>query len=541
MYTSRKHKLILILLGFLSALIILEIGLRVGGWFVGRSHFKKYVSIQKHAKENGDYRILCLGESTTGMTEHNSYPSFLENELNSRKIGLNFEVINKGVWSTNSDIIVNNLQSYIDDIHPDMVIVMMGINDDEMQIDQDYIVAEHVEDNNTENPKQNIFRSLHSLRVYKLSQYLFRHYSRKIRPLEEHRAKTFERHLHALKTSPNNHQLYMELGKHYWDVGDRELSQKMFAKGYNLEPEYIYKYFDLLYRDAILPQDDIKNWLSFFPDDVTGLFEFAKYMYAQKNDSKTAHNVFEEISTLEPNHPRLLVEKGLFYGYQGDLKKSEDAFKRSIHLFPLVDEAYFELALIFWNTERYEEFDEIMNKARAVPSINIADFLTDVFEAEGLKKENLDYALETLLQVDKNHPKNIKVNGLLAYIYQQKNFNELSLKYYKKSQQLRSMNHHPVTLKNYRKLNQILSNRDIKKVYMQYPMRNINHLRSMFQQSKDIVFVDNEKLFNDAVHKHGYDFVFIDRFAFDFGHATVFGNQLMAGNIADILVEHVFK
>ncbi|MBU4473202.1 MAG: hypothetical protein KJ842_03510, partial [Candidatus Omnitrophica bacterium] len=86
---SPKQKIALVLFGLFLFFVLLEAGLRLGGFIL--------LSIQEHRnlqsiKQKGAYRILCLGESTT----QGQYPQFLEQVLNQRNIGVRFSVVDKG-------------------------------------------------------------------------------------------------------------------------------------------------------------------------------------------------------------------------------------------------------------------------------------------------------------------------------------------------------------------------------------------------------------------------------------------------------------
>jgi len=80
-----------------------------------------------------------------------------------------------------------------------------------------------------------------------------------------------------------------------------------------------------------------------------------------------------------------------------------------------------------------------------------------------------------------------------------------------------------------------------KLVCVQYPVRSIVPLKDMLQGYQGIIFVDNEKIFKDALSRDGYDYYFYDHFGGDFGHATKQGNKLLAENIADAILKEVFK
>ena len=124
--TSIKQKIILIVFGFLLGVVLLEIGLRIGGFV--------YSSLQENRnrvslKKKGSYRIMCLGESTTAIGGEYSYPRQLEGILNQRDVGIKFSVINKGIPGAHTGSIIAVIEENLAKYKPDMVITMMGIND----------------------------------------------------------------------------------------------------------------------------------------------------------------------------------------------------------------------------------------------------------------------------------------------------------------------------------------------------------------------------------------------------------------------------
>jgi len=93
---------------------------------------------------------------------------------------------------------------------------------------------------------------------------------------------------------------------------------------------------------------------------------------------------------------------------------------------------------------------------------------------------------------------------------------------------------------NYRKMKSILDSRGIKLCCMQYPRRNITNLTLMFDAPEDVIFVDNEWVFKEALKKGRFEDYFIDSFAGDFGHCTPRGNRLIAENIANVILRELF-
>jgi len=76
---------------------------------------------------------------------------------------------------------------------------------------------------------------------------------------------------------------------------------------------------------------------------------------------------------------------------------------------------------------------------------------------------------------------------------------------------------------------------------VQYPMHSVASLKKIFQGvEQGIIFVDNEKIFKEAVRKSRYNEYFRDMFGGDFGHCTVKGNRLLAENIANVIIKEIF-
>ena len=126
-------------------------------------------------------------------------------------------------------------------------------------------------------------------------------------------------------------------------------------------------------------------------------------------------------------------------------------------------------------------------------------------------------------------------------MYEEMGKPELAKEYAKKANTARLGYYKPVTVNNYHKLKEVLDKRGIRLVCVQYPMRNIGPLKRIFEGNEEgIIFVDNERIFRDAVKKDGSRAYFKDMFGGDFGHCTPKGNRILAENIASIILREVF-
>lgn len=107
------------------ALVIIEIILSIIGFFL--FSFPNYFV----SADNMEYTILAIGESTTAnlYNGQGSWPEELEKELENRT-DINFIVINEGMPGTGTAFIASNMDEMLDRYSPDMVVTMIGINDE---------------------------------------------------------------------------------------------------------------------------------------------------------------------------------------------------------------------------------------------------------------------------------------------------------------------------------------------------------------------------------------------------------------------------
>lgn len=98
---------------------------------------------------------------------------------------------------------------------------------------------------------------------------------------------------------------------------------------------------------------------------------------------------------------------------------------------------------------------------------------------------------------------------------------------------------HPKTRRNYRALAAAARENGAHLMVVGYPGLSIGPLRKLLADFPEVVFVDNEAIFKEAVARDGYDEYFIDQFGVFFGHCTARGNRIIAGNIASSVAREV--
>ncbi|MBM3254789.1 MAG: tetratricopeptide repeat protein [Candidatus Omnitrophica bacterium] len=218
----------------------------------------------------------------------------------------------------------------------------------------------------------------------------------------------------------------------------------------------------------------------------------------------------------------------------------EDTLKKAIELNPKNDSAYEELGWLHFEQEgKLEQAEDLFKKAIELNPKN-----ERVYRELGwlyLKQGKLSEAEDLLKKAIKINPRNDLVYGAISTLYKEMGQSELAEDYAKKIATLRLKYYNYITVSNYRNLKEILGKRGIRLVCVEYPMRSIEPLKKIFEGDEEgVIFVDNEKIFRDAVKKEGYREYFTDMFGGDFGHCTDKGNRLLAENIAKTILKEVF-
>ena len=140
--------------------------------------------------------------------------------------------------------------------------------------------------------------------------------------------------------------------------------------------------------------------------------------------------------------------------------------------------------------------------------------------------------------LEESHHMADKNYGILAYEYLgQKNYKKAQ-EFFDKAEQIRLKFPNEEMYNLYKLIIKKLTDKNIKVICMQYPVRNINSLQEQLKNEyyyDKLTFISNEKNFKDYLMNKKYNDLFVDLFAGDFGHCTDLGNTLIAENIVNTL------
>lgn len=488
-----RHRAGLIFLGLILFLLTLELSLRLGGVALSLSReIRNKISLARKA----EIRIICFGESTTALGAGNSYPAQLERILNQRSGGVRFSVINAGATAINTSYIVANLETALARYKPDLVITMMGINDYGLHMRY------------AQGGDSWAGRQLGRLRIYKLGRLLWLSVLAGV-----------ERRPPALKKNPpatggtdvRRASSLVEWGYYYRSRGEPEKAEEMFKEAIALSPLQAEAYVGL-----------------------------AK-CFRDNGEISRAEEAFRRAIELDPSNDAAYVGLGWCLRDQEELPSAEEAFRKALSLDPLNDDAAIGVAWCHRDRGEWSQAEEAFDRMLLAKPQLIKDYISFGWENKALeesaltKVEHKKEIIRVAEEFEKQGAQSDILCGFLAYVYSMLGREKEAAAYYQKANTIRESYYVSQTRQNYRKLKAMLDKKRIPLVCVQYPMRNIAQLRKMFDAAEDIVFVDNEKVFKDAVKLEGYGEYFIDTFAGDFGHCTPKGNRLLAENIADAL------
>lgn len=473
-----RQKIVLLLLGMFLSLVILEALLRLGGFFyIFARDVRNKTSLSTF--DPFQYRILCIGESTTALGGKDSYPAQLEKILQERVGAVHCKTINRAVPGTDTDAIVSELEYNLVKFKPHMIISMMGINDDagffEPKVEGQLV-------HGIRGGKDFI----KSLRAYKLLRLIFR------RAL-------FKKALGEMCVSRARE--YLD-NKHYQEAS------KMLNEAFILNPHDPFSY--ILMGRCFYEQeryDEAKTYLNkaetLSLHDESALMELG-WCYYDVGDFLKAEGLFQKAVKIKPRDQDIYAEFAQLYISEKLFTQAESMFLEAISLAPEQHDLYLDLGLCYFEQGRLDEAECLLKEALVLSKgdLIVSRYLGFIKEAQGRPAEAKTYFEKASSVMEKAES---------------------------------------MTRKNYMKLKEIAQSRNIALVCVQYPMRKVQDLKSLFQEGAGIIFVDNETVFKDAVNKERFEDYFQDRFGGDFGHCTPKGNRLLAENIADVLVKEVFN
>jgi Tfp pilus assembly protein PilF len=343
----------------------------------------------------------------------------------------------------------------------------------------------------------------------------------------------------ALEIDPKNYQAYMGLGWVYKDEGKIDLSVEMFKKAIKIKPNDIDAYLSLgwMYYEmgeyisaekifikarAIDPED---------PEPYIGLgaiYQNFSRSGASKEKIKKAEGFFKKAVT----QGNLSAYKYLGSVYLDRLNfiLAEESYKKAVQNQPYDYEIYNGLGTIYLKQEKFQEAEDNFLKAIQLNINNEKGYLglNSVYEKQG-KSAMAETVLSQAARLSNDEFPYAK----LAIVYHKKGQQGLSERYFKKANEMRMNYYVRGTKNNYNRLKDLLKKENIKFVVLGYPLREIDYVRKIVGENKNVTFVNNGPIFKEKITKTNVSKYFSDMFGGDTGVLTVQGMEVLAENIAN--------
>jgi tetratricopeptide (TPR) repeat protein len=475
---------------------------------------------------------MCLGESTT----QNQYPRDLELILNQSGIGMRFNVVDEGKTGVSTLWILDQVESLIDVYHPDLVVAMMGVND----------YGRILYYNDIPEASSGIFR--HS-KAYRFMRLIYMNVVNKLRKEDINGRKNgnlagrfFETGLIAGdKKYGGSEKDYLELGSVYGQQDKLPEAEDFFKKAIELNPGsdkacselgWLYRYQGK-YSQA---EEIFKKAIELNPKNDNAYFGLG-ILYRDQGNYSQAESMFKKAAALYPENNNACIGLGWLYIDPVNYPRTEYVYKKAVEINKKNEKAYLELGSLYQSQGKYLQAEEMYKKAITLNPKNWKAYLElGWFYHDQGKYPLAEEVFKKAIDLD---AKNDKPYGAISILYGETGKPECAKEYAQKANRLRAGFYNSVSAGNYRKFKEILDKRGVRLVCAQYPMRSVEPLKKIFEDYKDVFFVDNDISFKEIVKKSGLKEVFLDMFAGDFGHCTAQGNKLIAENIAHVILKEV--
>lgn len=360
-------------------------------------------SIYFYIKRKDSYRIMCLGDSFTASGGEDSYPDLLQKILDTKgkDLGMELEVINKGVAGGNTASIVSRFIYNLDKYRPDLVITMMGIND-EIKIlpfednggilskglvvfsknkhkssiedvrsfsnkDIDYIVLaqKKIEQGRYEIAEKILTKLIEIDPEDQMAHVILARCYRFKRMYDPGRNMIKK----VIKMNPRNDKAYVELGRVYRTTGRYLEAKQMFEKAIEMNPFNPEAYIELVwwYREQGVSYKTVEllqKVIEIDPENYSAYAELGTFLRYSKN-SHSVEAIFKKIIEDNPRNEVAYIILGWYYEDRAEYTKAKEMFEKAIEISPDNYRSYIGLGGIYRKEDAFIKSQENFEKAMA--------------------------------------------------------------------------------------------------------------------------------------------------------------------------------
>jgi len=564
----KKKKLIKILLRTIFVLLLLELSLWGGGY--ARN---VYAQIQNAniLNNNTDYTILIKGDSITYDGREGSWPTQFEQMMinNTQK---NFNIINTAQPSHTSTKVLETLEEEIINYDPDMVIVMMGMED------------KHIKTFGQERTSS-IFDNI---KTYKMIKMFIQTWIAKEK-IDEKEFQSFEEWTKTINDYLTAEE-YFKIGNEHFSVQDWKKSEYLFKKSLEMDNDYFSSYEGLMHTYIHLYENDksdvmfnalVNNLEADFDTHMmlatkyvilsnskfpfTGYYKKALYFFNTSHNIRsesiypmpgliysnfkvgninTSIRLIDELFILNSSFDNTyfmsdiyLVQAHNFY-LGGEYELAEESYKKALS-FKDSYEIRLGLERLYFDMNLVDDALVNYNILLGMPTDYEYPYEAYAYKAAYHFRVGEDELGEMELEKSKVISDIMIMDTLesSARLLEDNDYDVKAFELYDRANVIRRKSVNPMTIINYNTFYDITKRNGVKLVVVQYPMLPVEDVKSFFESDNNILFISNEYDFKRALEISSYEELFYDRIQIHFGHCTDHGYRMIAENV----MNHVLR
>lgn len=544
---SLRERLVAIGVGLVVALVALEITLRLVGFgFLAMQDGRN----RRALESGGAYTVLCIGESITAVGGRDAYPAQLEEVLDARGGGVDFAVINGGIPASNSTQLLDELEANLDRYQPDLVVAMMGANDNQpgsgssaIPYDGDVPVGER-----TGFP--------HWLKTYRLARQALHTLDRAagqapmaVGSLPGSGAIVCPVQCEGLADDPaaGDEREACEEAERAWNTAqeghpeDAEARlRKALARHPNSPSVHVALAVVLIQLGGMDEAENLLVSATALDSGSASAWNELAALYSMMRRWSQAERAFRSGLRAEPGDLRCETGLGHVLVEQGRCDDAVSILERAVRASPDDVGTYHDLGTCL---ERVGREAEAVDAYREAIDLSAPDYWFDpALERWTVLMERLgrtDEVEPLFAKVLEARPLDDALLGKLASHYRRSGDRAAADRLLDEARQQRSLHYCPVTRANYQRLHSTTRARGITLVAAQYPRRDVALLRRLFDDSTGVLFAGDPAAYERELERSSFDAVFVDDCYGDFGHGTRRGNRLLAEGIATVILDHL--
>jgi len=498
-------RLIAIVIGIAATLLVVEAVLQGASLRVKRADRGTGT-----APIDGEFRIACIGESTT----YGLWPSQLENLLNEGLPDQKFRVINRGDVGIRTDGVAARIEGWLDEDRPHLVITMLGINDEGNVLvyprgGRRGWLMEH--------SKTTRFLALLWRSAFEIGAPVpVRHDGPRGDDHLDDETRSKIDALERLRPDATARFRYSEMIEIHHELIDTDPGTP---------------FYHLSYLRKIVLEHDHQDGLDEFFQNECGVVE------SKLDDEERSAAIAIWTGRTGDRFAALRIATSIAR-WADDYETEEGLLEKAIVDPELTGFAWLRMAEFASRARRPELIRQsLINAGGALPDdYQWSAVLGDVsftLEVWDLAVNYLERALALRPDLLAGHE--LFFLGQLANACEQSGDTSRAAAYRAQRDELELGRFREFTRVYYQRVVDLVREREIPIIAMQYPLLSVESLRKLLNYRDDVTYLENRINFEEALLEAGYRDLFQDTFAGAFGHLSPRGNLLVAENVANTL------